>query len=170
MASFKIVLPLLFLGLIEAKAIQNQGLTYFDALTIAVTSYNEKTDEKNSFWFTAAEAQPKWDNHSRKPHYLSFTVKETTCLTTENITPVACDFKENGKEKYCQGIIKAINEKEADVWVKCAPLASHKVVRAKREVPKIVGKIFKKVLKEAIKMTIDELSKQKEDPDSKANK
>ncbi|XP_072455563.1 cathelicidin antimicrobial peptide-like [Notamacropus eugenii] len=97
MTDFRIMLPLLFLGLIEVKATNNQGLSYFDALTIAVTYFNEETNETNSFWLTAAEPQPHWNNTSREPHYLSFTAKETNCQTTENLTPITCAFKKNGQ-------------------------------------------------------------------------
>ncbi|KAM9094430.1 antibacterial peptide PMAP-23-like [Sarcophilus harrisii] len=128
MASFKIVLPLLLLSLIEVKASNDQeGLTYIDALTIAVTYVNENSEDKNAYWLNGHELQPQWNNTSREPHYLSFIVKETNCLTTQTLTPIACAFKENGKEKYCQGVIVAINEKEANVWAKCVPVGSTEI-------------------------------------------
>nr|XP_020854908.1 cathelicidin-7-like [Phascolarctos cinereus] len=97
MAGFRIGLPLFLLGLIEVKAANIKGLTYYDALTMAVTYFNKETDEKNSFWFTAAEPPPDW-NTSREPYHVSFTAKETDCLTAENITPVTCAFKKNGSD------------------------------------------------------------------------
>ncbi|XP_036595501.1 cathelicidin antimicrobial peptide-like [Trichosurus vulpecula] len=131
MASFRIVLPLLLLGLIKVKATNNQGLTYFDALTIAVTYFNEETNETNSFWLTAAEPQPHWNNTSREPHYLSFTAKETDCRTTENITPITCAFKKNG------------------------------AIRAKRGVPTLLKNILKAIVKEAVKTGVSKVLKKK---------
>ncbi|XP_074055123.1 cathelicidin-1-like [Macrotis lagotis] len=102
MSGFRIVLALLLLGQIEVKAKNYQGLTYFDAWTTVVTYFSEQTGEKNSYWLTGAEEymetedQRGEDKRSRESHYLSFTIKETNCLTTENITPIMCAFKNNG--------------------------------------------------------------------------
>ncbi|XP_044533086.1 antibacterial peptide PMAP-36-like [Gracilinanus agilis] len=165
MASFRILLPLLLLGLIEVKATEVRGLSYFDALTIAMSYFNGKSEEKNAYWISAIEPQLKWDDKSKEPHYMGFTIQETECLKTETRTPSRCDLKKDGKEKYCQAAVKFIRDGEAEVSIHCSPVASNTMIkRTKRgiskfpKIPKFLTKIIKGIFTHAISEGVTQIA------------
>uniref|UniRef100_A0A5F8GUW0 Retinoic acid receptor responder protein 2 n=1 Tax=Monodelphis domestica TaxID=13616 RepID=A0A5F8GUW0_MONDO len=148
MASFRFLLPLLLLGLIEIKAAEISGLSYQDALKVAMSHFHRKSEVKNSYWITATEAQTKWDRKSKEPHHLGFTVQETECLKTETHTLSKCTIKKDGKVKHCQATVQFISHSETDVQVHCSPVPSNQMVkRTKREISKILEEIFSTVIK-----------------------
>ncbi|XP_007499740.2 antimicrobial protein CAP18-like [Monodelphis domestica] len=153
MASFRILLPLLLLGLMEVKATEVRGLSYYDALTIAMSHFNSKCDEKNAYWITAITPQLKWDRKSKEPHRMGFAIQETECLKGETRTPSKCAFKKDGEEKYCRAAVKFICDGEADVWVRCSPMASNTIVRRSKRGIKVPG-FVKKFLKDVVSETI----------------
>ncbi|XP_007500116.1 antibacterial peptide PMAP-36-like [Monodelphis domestica] len=161
MASFRILLPLLLLGLIEIKAAEISGLSYQDALKVAMSHFNKNSEEKNSYWITATEAQTKWDSESKEPQHLGFTVQETECLKTETNPLIECTIKTDGKVKHCQATVQFISHSETDVQVHCSPVPSNQMVKrtkrgARRGLTKVLKKIFGSIVKKAVSKGVAE--------------
>ncbi|XP_074052133.1 cathelicidin antimicrobial peptide-like [Macrotis lagotis] len=82
-----------------------QDPTYQDLVNAFINDYNRKTESENLFHLSSLKLQPVEINDPATRQSISFTIKETVCLKTENKNPDDCDFKENGVVKECIGVI-----------------------------------------------------------------
>ncbi|ELV11888.1 Protegrin-2 [Tupaia chinensis] len=95
---------LLLLGLVMPPA-SGQTLSYREAVLRAVDNYNQQSSEANLYRLLDLDQPPTEDEDPDTPKPVSFTVKETVCAKTTRRPPEQCDFKKNGLEKQCMGIV-----------------------------------------------------------------
>ncbi|XP_007442672.1 cathelicidin-related peptide Oh-Cath-like [Python bivittatus] len=84
-------------------AVEGEILSYDAALSLAVNLYNQESGWDVVFQLLEAKPQPEWDPSSKARQKLDFTLKETTCPTSQNLNLEVCDFKEQGVVVECSG-------------------------------------------------------------------
>ncbi|KAJ6655080.1 hypothetical protein lerEdw1_005984 [Lerista edwardsae] len=94
---------LLFVGGVVAAPTPAPPRTYEQVVASAVQMYNQQ--KKPEFAFRLLEAEPVggWDPSAKTTQALKFSIKETTCPSSEKIDASKCDYKPEGVDRDCSG-------------------------------------------------------------------
>ncbi|XP_054846948.1 uncharacterized protein LOC129337372 [Eublepharis macularius] len=123
-----------------------EGLSYEEAISLAVDRYNQEPGLELAFRLQEAKPQPEWDPSGQSLQELEFTVQETTCPPAKQLNLDECDFKDDGVVKECFGTI--FSEQGAPVLQLNCETAGQGHIRVRRggfrKFVKKVKKAFKK--------------------------
>ncbi|XP_075405097.1 cathelicidin antimicrobial peptide-like [Tenrec ecaudatus] len=80
---------------------------YHEAVLRLVDGLNQRSSEANLYGLLDRERDPDLDGDYNPffPKHVGFTMQETVCSKKSGKSVEECDFKENGKRKYCSGTI-----------------------------------------------------------------
>ncbi|XP_074013753.1 cathelicidin antimicrobial peptide [Numenius arquata] len=76
-------------------------LSYSQALTQAVDSYNQRPEVQNVFRLLSADPEPAPEVQLSSLQRLNFSIVETRCPARSGVSSDACDFKDDGVVKDC---------------------------------------------------------------------
>ncbi|NWW46289.1 CTHL1 protein, partial [Pedionomus torquatus] len=76
-------------------------LSYSQALTQAVDSYNQRPEVQNTFRLLSADPEPVPGIQLSSLQHLNFSIMETKCPAHLGASSDACDFKDDGVIKDC---------------------------------------------------------------------
>ncbi|NXP15243.1 CTHL1 protein, partial [Thinocorus orbignyianus] len=71
-------------------------LSYDQALTQAVDSYNRRPEVQNVFRLLSADPEPSPGIQLSSLQHLNFSIMETQCPARSGASSEACDFKDDG--------------------------------------------------------------------------
>ncbi|XP_063003655.1 uncharacterized protein LOC134413402 [Elgaria multicarinata webbii] len=119
---------------------QQKALSYEEAISLAIDFYNEQPGVAFAFQLLEAKPQLEWDPWTQAVQELAFTVKETTCLTAEELNLDECDFKDDGVVKKCSGTFLAEQE-VPKIQLSCDDVAQEERIRVRRDFRSFLRKL-----------------------------
>ncbi|NXL36785.1 CTHL2 protein, partial [Glaucidium brasilianum] len=102
-------------------------LTYTQALSQAVDSYNQRPEVQHVFRLLSADPEPTPGVELSTLRGLNFSVMETECAPSAQLNPDDCDFKENGVIKECTGPVQFL-QSSPEIDLTCTDASSNPVL------------------------------------------
>ncbi|NXY85319.1 CTHL2 protein, partial [Alcedo cyanopectus] len=109
-------------------------LTYTQALSQAVDSYNQQPELKNTYRLLSSNPEPSTDIDLSTLQRVNFSMMETECAPNSHLNPDDCDFKENGARrrrrrviKECSGVVQFLQD-TPELDLSCTDASSNPVL------------------------------------------
>ncbi|XP_021237600.1 cathelicidin-2-like [Numida meleagris] len=130
----------LVLALLGGACALPVSLSYSQALTQAVDSFNQRPEVQNAFRLLSADPEPGPGVDLSTLRALNFTIMETECAPRPQVPIDDCNFKENGVIKDCSGPVTILQD-TPEIDLHCRDASSDPVLVERGRFGRFLGKI-----------------------------